>query len=229
MSAEATPSRSRPWLTFEGLKHREDTKQRISKALSGRPKPPEVVKKISSVWEIVRPLILRGGIPIEVESVTDLSRKNINKAAHRRRPEWSSVPPASPQQLKEKRNRAYTIIRERKRSEKSFLLSEDQQKILALAKTLVKEGYFTDDLTNFHRLEKLYKEHKRAIPESFAVRLCCEYFIAARMQVQRDNKRDMIEEYTRLLKDLQGEGQSLCPDILVAEQKFIINAANNLS
>lgn len=209
-------------LTFAGLHHTQESKNKIRKALLGRPKPREVVEKRMTTWAMIKPLILRGGVNREVAEVTGFTYRQVKRSTNRNRPDWNSIPKYTEEQLRERKRKASAPGQPRKLVYRPPL-SEDDQKVNMVASSIVKRGFFTDDLTYHDKLKNLYAQNNRQLPENFAILLCCEYFLAARIEVQRDNKRNMIEEYTRLLQELRGVNQPFCPEILVKEQLFILS------
>lgn len=208
-------------LTFAGLHHTQGSKDKVRQALLGRPKPREVVEKRMTTWAMIKPLILRGGVNREVATLTGLTYRQVKKSANRSRPDWNSIPKYTKEQLKERKRKASAPGQPRKLVNRPSL-SEEDQKVNAVAGSLIKRGFFTDNLTYHDKLKELYKRSNRQLPENFAILLCCEYFLAARIEVQRDNKRNMIEEYAKVLQELRGVNQPFCPEILATEQRFII-------
>ena len=222
MSTERAILRMMPeGLTFAGSHHTQRSKEKIRQALLGRPKPREVVEKRMTTWGLIKPLILRGGVNREVAEVIGFTYRRVKRSVNRRRPDWNSVPKYTKEQLRERKRKSSTPGQPRKLIDR-HPLSEEDQKVNAIASCLVKRGFFTDDLTYHDKLKKLYSQNNRQLPENFAILLCGEYFLAARIEVQRDNKRNMIEEYAKLLQELRGVNQSLCPEPLALEQRFII-------
>lgn len=210
-------------LTFAGLHHTQGSKDKISRVLLGRPKPREVVEKRMTTWAMIKPLILRGGVNREVAEVTGFTYIQVKRAANKSRPDWNSIPKYTEEQLRERKRKASAPGQPRKLVNRPPF-SEEDQKVNAIASSLVKRGFFTNDLTYHEQLKELYKRSNRQLPENFAILLCCEYFLAARIEVQRDNKRNMIEEYAKVLQKLRGVNQPFCPAILAEEHRFILQA-----
>ena len=196
-----------------GIPHSEAHNNSIAKALRGKQRPKEVVEKLSTVWNIVMPLVLRGGVAIEIEGVTDFSRLQIINAMNRKRSSLFSVC-TTPQQKREAKSKSHTLSwRERNGN-----FSQENKKISEIAKSLVAEGLFTDELEDYIQLEKFYEKNKRALPESLSLRLCCEVYLAAR----RQDKGEILDRYIEIIKSARKQEDPLCPEPLAVEQKFII-------
>lgn len=205
-----------------GIPHSQAHRDKISAALRNKPRAKEVVEKLSTVWKIVRPLVLRGGVPMEIEEVTEFTRQQIKMSIGRERLSLFSAP-TTPQQTKEARKRSHILSwRERKGN-----FSEGHRKISEIAKTLVREDYFTDNLQYFKRLKDLYRMEKREWPEDFSLRLCCEAYFVSRMDILENKNRDMLGRYVNIVQGLRKDNEPLCPKTLIEEQVFIISAVNS--
>lgn len=201
-----------------GIPHSEAHNNSIAEALRGKQRPAEVLEKLSKVWNIVRPLVLRGGVAIEIEKVTDFSRLQIINAMNReRRPLFSVY--TTPQQKSEAKRKSHTLSW----LERNGSFSQADKKISEIAKRLVAKGFFTDELGDYIHLKEFYEKNTRALPESLSSRLCCEVYLAAR----RQHKGEMLDRYIEIIKSARKQEEPLCPEILAKEQTFILNAVNN--
>ena len=205
--------------------HSKEHRAKIRNALVNRSRPKDVVKKISTVWEVARPLAIRGGLPREIEAVTSLSFQQIQRAIGRSRPNWHSIPARTQEEKRMKRVKSHRLTWRRRKG----LMPEGHEKMSQLAKALVKEEFFTDDLSRRQELQGLYRQKDRLWPEDFALGLCCEAYFVARVGIAKDNRRDDLERYVELLEGFRENNEPLCPEMLVKEQIFILGLVNKAS
>lgn len=92
---------------------------------------------------------------------------------------------------------------------------------LDFVKKLYEAGFVTVDLTNWQELHKLYNQHGRELPQSFADRIRLEVFcigVRALLEKGREKGGVILAEYARLGREVDEEWFK---NSLSQEQKFI--------
>lgn len=200
-------------MAHSGIPHSEAHRNKIAEALRGKQRPKEVVEKLSTAWNIVRPLVLRGGVAPEIEQLTELTRLQIvNIMSRKRSPLFSAD--KTPKQRREAHSKSHTLGWRKRKGD----FSQEDKKISEIAKRFVAENFFTHDLGTYRDLEEFYQRNKRDLPESLALRLCCEVYFRARRQPEGE----MLGRYIEIIKSARKQGEALCPDPLAVEQRFIL-------
>jgi len=180
--------------TFKGSHFTKDHKDKMIKSQKGRSKSRESVEKRSTVWNIVGPLYARGALVGEMVELTDLTPQQVENSIKRNkyRPEWSQIEPFD---INAHDNRRKGAKRFKKRRESG--ISEDEKRGILFARELIFAGLITDDVSNWDRLEQMYRRNGIQLRDDFAYRLILELFLAARVMADNGD-RSMIERYVRM-------------------------------
>ena len=210
--------------TFAGQTHSEESIRKIREALTGQSKSKEQVVKQSPVWEVVRPLFLRGALVREISGITGFTNKQVRNAIHRRRPDWHSVPrELFTKERKRERRRGAAMPGVPKRL--SWFIPESQRKNIEFARKLYLTECLVDaDLTAWEALGVIYSEKKRKLPEDFAYRLILECFLRASVETTCGDRTD-LERFLRtgnsVNKGLFRNGR------FSADRRFIMEVVGN--
>jgi len=93
-----------------------------------------------------------------------------------------------------------------------------EEKSIIFAQALWEKGMIGKDLTYWRKLGELYRENERPLPENFAVRLALEAFVRTRIEVERNNKFELLDEFWKIGRQIyKKEGFEY-----KAEQEFIV-------
>lgn len=198
----------------KGVSRTEEHRQNQSKALRGRKMPVDAVISRMTVWSVARPFVLRGAIPTEIVSFTDLSLKQAQNAINRRRLLFADEDYEA--NRTERKKRADQIRKPWMKAK--YIRSEDEERSAALARLLIRDGFIKDDLTNWFGLVELYKKDRRQLPYRFSDRLRLEVFLTARIALERDRNDEPLRRYLSVGSEI---GSKWFGEFLRREEDFI--------
>ena len=201
--------------TSKGLKLTEVEKQKMRDAIRGKKRNPEYVISVSTSWNILRPLVLRGGIPIEIAELTDLPLGRVQRVIRYKR-EFRAV-----EDYNLAENRRERKIRggfRASRTRRGITPGEHEIKSIAFAKELVREKHITEDTTSSSQLKELYAWARRQLPYNFSDRLRLEVFLSTRKALLKDGNQDPLIRYLETGAKIDGEWFR---ESLAAEEDFI--------
>lgn len=219
----SVPSNGRFVPSFSEMNHTPESIDKIKKALTNQPKSREHVRNMSTVWEAVRPLFLRGALPVEIAMLTGFSHKQVRNALYRRRPDYNSVPSIlfSKQLETERRRKAAAPGKPKKISERVQTI--DEKNSYRFAKELLRRGIMPSDLSFFDILLNFYKAKGRQMPESFFDRLRLEVFLAAIKKVQIGDMH-ILDIYNDIGRRIDSDWFNLS---LILEQELVAKTSGN--
>jgi len=209
--------------TFLGMSHTPDSIGKIKQALTDRPKSREQVRGMSTVWEVVRPLLIRGALPIEIAQISGFTHKQVRNAIYRKRPDEYSVPDAlfTKEKETERRRKAAAPGKKKKLSER--VETEDDKNRRRFARDILRRHAVLPGLAWFRKLAELYREKQRSLPESFFDRLRLEVFLFA---IEQARLGEFI--YLDIYKDIGRRiGENWAFSNLAQEEMLIIRATYN--
>lgn len=180
--------------TFKGLHVTERQRQGLIER-NKLPRPREQVIKQSTVWPKVKPLRERLGLPGEIAEITGFTKQQVRTAIswNRFRPEWNRIPPLTSEQVAELMSKSGKTKKPRNPEDRE-LPTQDEKNSLEFARIVFDSGWITEDLKDWRKLNFLYNESKRDLPESFAKRLRLEVFLRAQLNADNGNK-ELMNKY----------------------------------
>ncbi len=184
---------------------------------TGKPKTDEYLRKRSTVWNTIKPLVLRDATIPEMISITDLTRDQIANAVHHSdSPERSDIlrEYLSPEKEKERR----------KKSREAFLnkkpLSQEQENSDNFATNLLNESLILEDTIYWNKLREIYKTAGRDLPESISDQLRLEVLLRARLDCANGDL-DLLLRYSQLRDSIDPRWFDVN---LREEEKFVIDS-----
>lgn len=202
--------------TFEGLKHTPETIEKMRAARIGKRKSEEYVHRRSDVWNQVRPFFVRRLRSKDIACFTGLDSQQVKNSIYSSKTSLvNNVEAFTPEEVKERKRKsgAGQPLRLIDRPP----ITEDEKNNIELVKKFVADGLFTDDLSYWETLRKLYAKYGRNLPESSAEMLRLEIFVSARQQAENGD-RTMLEAYIRRGEEID---KSWFINSLRDEQEFI--------
>ncbi len=145
------------------------------------------------VWDKIGPLLLRDGMPFEVEEITGVPSERVTGFTVDNRNLLAPYGYYSPEKLAERRRKA-SVRASRKR--KGINPSESELKAIGFAKVLYEKGFFGEDLTYREITKVINGQAKRRWFESFPMSLIMEFYVASRVEEISGNstKMDLFNE-----------------------------------
>lgn len=178
--------------TSEGLVRTPEERKKISDALSKVPKPDYLVIPHITTWAVIRPFVLRNGIPVDIADITDLTQQQIQSVVNNKRRKLFSVDDyLSAEKRKVRKRRAHYrgLTQE---------LSMHEQKSIIFTKKLNAMNLFGDETSSWNSVNVLIqKQDPKRKPEHLAYVLMLEAFWVARLRANSGD-RSLLDEYIRL-------------------------------
>lgn len=191
--------------SFAGHKHTDDTKRKIGDALRGKSFSEDVARERSTIWRVVKPLFDRGGSPIEIASIANLTYQQVRDAVHHKNTRSVSyrereLPPSD---VKRKRKRIKVITDAHFRRFNGFAdaAPELEEVYTGLAAALHERDFFREDnISNHDKLVALYDGNGREFPAEmgFAGELILETFYVARLDKAK-GEEDALKTFSGIL------------------------------
>ncbi|MBI2022481.1 hypothetical protein HYS97_01385 [Candidatus Daviesbacteria bacterium] len=152
------------------------------------------------------PLFLRMGTIAEVMELTQLDRVAVEGAKNRFRRRGLLAKP-TPEET--------ATLKSRAQSEQYEVKAKDSQQGIILASRLLRAGLIPDDKSYWNQLERVYQEHGRRLPTTFAERLILETYLIAFSDIQKG------QEIFKLMEQLGESDPSQKPAVLVDDVVFL--------
>lgn len=181
-----------------GRHHTQAEKDKIKKNRRiklGRaiPHSRETLEKVSNVWRIARPLVLRGATASEIPGISGLTYSQARNSIFRKRARQYSAPDSysSDEQIKARRKK--THLGKAKKIE-DRRLSRHEHNSVEFAMELFGAGLITDDLSVWQRLCSILGEARMITEEPISYGIVLEVFTLARVKANEGN-RGLLESY----------------------------------
>lgn len=156
------------------------------------------------------PFLLRGFHPIQIREITGFSLKQIHR------------------QKKYLFNSGVDVVRNRRESMKqavrikSIKLSEEEAlpraNYAAFALKLIENGLITNDISSWEKLEEIYQEENRPLPEDLFEKLALEAFLRTQQSL-KNGDRTLLDRYINLGDGINREWYER--DEFIRERYFI--------
>lgn len=181
---------------------------------TGKPKTKEYLRKRSTVWNIIMPLVLRDALIPEMVALTQLTTMQVANALHHSSsPERSAVLSQylAPEKDKERRSKSH---QRGSRSVDRSQISLDEERRNELARALLDAGLITDDVSSWKNLQNIYADAGRELPKNLADKIRLEIFLKAKKSSDEGDS-SLMEQYVRLGMSIDADwfGSSLEGDI----------------
>lgn len=195
----------------------QQTRDRIRAKKLGQPQTEETKRKISlemgGTGILATPLLLRGGNVEEVMQITGFARGQIEGLITHLRAKGQMRKPTKEETSKAKQK---AHLGKPTRSHER-IYSINQAYSLLFARGLVAAGLYSDDLSNWNELHRIYAEHERQLPDDFADELRLEAFSYATSQASGGNQ-NLLTQYCNLGRNIDPDWFSMS---LTTEEQFI--------
>lgn len=202
--------------TFEGLKHTPEAIEKNRASHIDKRRSEETIHRNSDVWNQVMPFYLRGILNKDIARFTGLKNKQVDNAlCNSKRSRVNKVESVTPEEIRERKRKSG--VRGQAGRFMDSAPTEDEINNVALVQKFTADGLFTDDLSSWETLKKLYAKNGRNLPESSAEMLRLEVFVAARQQAENGD-RTLLELYIRRGEEID---KSWFMNNLREEQRFI--------
>lgn len=195
-------------------RHSESSKRTISRGNSGKVRTVEMRKEMSKskggIWNYTLLFFRRGWANADVARL-GFDKRKVQNAKTRLRRAGLLERPSSTKEVEQEKQRVRKT------------LTEDEINGFNLARKFLEKGLVTDDLSAYSRLQTLYRNHNRTLPQDPEKKLRLEVFLRA---LQRSRRGD--NHLRNLYKHL---GEQVAPfwfySNLREEESFIIDHLPN--
>ena len=203
--------------TFEGSRHTPEAIEKNRAAHVGRRRSEETVRRSSDIWNQVRPFFARRLPNKDIALFTGLKPHQVGNSIYDSKTSLVNRVESLTREEAKERKRKSSSPGQPKRLIDRAPMTEDERNNIALVQKFTVDGLFTDDLSSWEMLKKLYRRYDRNLPESSAVMLRLEIFISARQQAENGDKT-LLEMYIGRGEEID---KSWFMSSLREEQRFI--------
>lgn len=184
--------------SFKGHTQSESQKKAAKEANQGKSKSEEQLEKQSVVYNQLLPFIKRGLAVWEMQRLTepDLTREQIRNAVYRKtRPSARCVPK---EYFVDEKQRRSMGTRGGLKKNKDQQLSEEKN-IIAFIREAITMKLFSQDISTWEELKKLYETNKRNLPESIFDKLRLEIYLKAMTLAENEINPLILNKYIDLM------------------------------